>query len=131
LNLFCLLVSACVYLTLFISPLFLSPLQRLIYAGQILKDHNTLASYNIKDGHALHMVKGASPAPGASATPAAAPAPAAATAGPAGVPPLGGLGGLFGNLGNMQGQSLPDMQAQVQQLMQNPEHLQQMMNSPL
>lgn len=33
--------------------------QRLIYSGRVLKDGETLASYKIKDGHTLHLVKGA------------------------------------------------------------------------
>ncbi|VEU20955.1 DEKNAAC101866 [Brettanomyces naardenensis] len=41
--------------------------QRLIYSGKVLKDGDTIESYNIKDGHALHLVKGAAK-PGSSAT---------------------------------------------------------------
>jgi len=33
--------------------------QRLIYSGRVLKDHDTLASAKIKDGHTVHLVKGA------------------------------------------------------------------------
>jgi ubiquilin len=33
--------------------------QRLIYSGRVLKDHETLATYNIKDGHTVHLVKSA------------------------------------------------------------------------
>jgi len=33
--------------------------QRLIYSGRVLKDHDTLAAYKIKDGNTVHMVKGA------------------------------------------------------------------------
>jgi hypothetical protein len=33
--------------------------QRLIYSGRVLKDHETLASYKIKDGNTIHLVKGA------------------------------------------------------------------------
>jgi len=33
--------------------------QRLIYSGRVLKDPDTLASYKIKDGNTVHMVKGA------------------------------------------------------------------------
>jgi ubiquilin len=33
--------------------------QRLIYSGRVLKDHETLATYKIKDGHTIHLVKSA------------------------------------------------------------------------
>jgi ubiquilin len=33
--------------------------QRLIYSGRVLKDPDTLSSYKIKDGHTVHLVKGA------------------------------------------------------------------------
>lgn len=33
--------------------------QRLIYSGRVLKDPDTLASVKIKDGHTIHLVKGA------------------------------------------------------------------------
>ncbi|RMZ67470.1 deubiquitination-protection dph1 [Pyrenophora seminiperda CCB06] len=33
--------------------------QRLIYSGRVLKDPDTLASIKIKDGHTVHLVKGA------------------------------------------------------------------------
>lgn len=33
--------------------------QRLIYSGRVLKDADTLASVKIKDGHTIHLVKGA------------------------------------------------------------------------
>ncbi|KAL8809487.1 MAG: hypothetical protein Q9223_001247 [Gallowayella weberi] len=33
--------------------------QRLIYSGRVLKDADTLASYKIKDGNTVHLVKGA------------------------------------------------------------------------
>lgn len=33
--------------------------QRLIYSGRVLKDHDTLAGVKIKDGHTVHLVKGA------------------------------------------------------------------------
>jgi len=32
---------------------------RLIYSGRVLKDPDTLGSYKIKDGHTIHLVKGA------------------------------------------------------------------------
>ena len=33
--------------------------QRLIYSGRVLKDAETLTSYKIKEGHTVHLVKGA------------------------------------------------------------------------
>jgi ubiquilin len=33
--------------------------QRLIYSGRVLKDHDTVSSVKIKDGHTVHLVKGA------------------------------------------------------------------------
>jgi uncharacterized ubiquitin-like protein YukD len=33
--------------------------QRLIYSGRVLKDNDTLATYKIKDGHTIHLVKSA------------------------------------------------------------------------
>ncbi|KAL1953162.1 hypothetical protein VTO42DRAFT_3542 [Malbranchea cinnamomea] len=33
--------------------------QRLIYSGKVLKDPETLGSYNVKDGHTIHLVKSA------------------------------------------------------------------------
>lgn len=33
--------------------------QRLIYSGRVLKDQDTLSSVKIKDGHTIHLVKGA------------------------------------------------------------------------
>lgn len=33
--------------------------QRLIYSGRVLKDHDTVSGVKIKDGHTVHLVKGA------------------------------------------------------------------------
>ncbi|KAJ5623552.1 ubiquitin-like protein DskB [Penicillium lividum] len=61
--------------------------QRLIYSGRVLKDNETLATYNIKDGHTIHLVKSAasnqqrsntSAQSSSTATPAAAPSQPAA-----------------------------------------------------
>lgn len=41
--------------------------QRLIYSGRVLKDNDTIQSYNIKTGHTIHLVKSAA-ARAASAT---------------------------------------------------------------
>lgn len=43
--------------------------QRLIYSGRVLKDTDTLATYNVKDGHTVHLVKSAAPRPAPAATP--------------------------------------------------------------
>ena len=91
---------------------------RLIYAGRVLKDLQTLASYNIEDGHTVHLVQGAA-APAASVT--SPPRQAAASAG--GIAALAGQmapGGGSGAAVSMQ-----------QQMMQNPEMMREMMNSPM
>lgn len=81
--------------------------QRLIYSGRVLKDHETLATYKIKDGHTVHLVKSAasnqrqggatqstatSAATGTSAAPAAGAVPTNLAAG-TGNNPLAGLTG--------------------------------------
>src|SRR5690349_20956318 len=33
--------------------------QRLIYSGRVLRDTDTLASYNVKEGNTMHLVKSA------------------------------------------------------------------------
>ena len=48
---------------------FAADAQRLIYAGKVLKDEEVLATYKIKNGHTIHMVRSASrPAPAAAGT---------------------------------------------------------------
>lgn len=42
--------------------------QRLIYSGKVLKDEETVASYKIQNGHAVHMVKLSAPKPAAAAS---------------------------------------------------------------
>ena len=42
--------------------------QRLIYAGRVLKDSETVQSYKIGDGHTVHMVRGAATPGAASST---------------------------------------------------------------
>ncbi|KAL2363831.1 hypothetical protein RJZ56_003255 [Blastomyces dermatitidis] len=50
--------------------------QRLIYSGRVLKDGDTLATHNVKDGHAIHLVRSAAsnqrPAPPSQGASAAA-----------------------------------------------------------
>lgn len=60
--------------------------QRLIYSGRVLKDPDTLASYKIKEGNTVHLVKGAASNqrqnPASSSTSAATPGtPSAAASG--------------------------------------------------
>ena len=76
---------------------------RLIYAGQVLKDQQTLASYNIEDGRTVHLMQGAA-APAASIT---SPAQSGASA----ASPGGGLAALAGSMA-VCGFKLP--QARVQ-----------------
>ncbi|GAA5922434.1 hypothetical protein JCM1841_004908 [Sporobolomyces salmonicolor] len=45
--------------------------QRLIFSGRVLKDEDPLAKYGVKNGVAIHLVKGARPAGVSSSTPAA------------------------------------------------------------
>jgi uncharacterized ubiquitin-like protein YukD len=59
--------------------------QRLIYKGRVLKDDLTIASYDIQDGHTVHMVKGAAASAAATASSSSSGStPAAASS----VPPL-------------------------------------------
>ena len=96
--------------------------QRLIYKGRVLKDDSTLRDYDIQDGHTVHMVKGA--APSASVTP-----PPAFSAPP---PTANPLGALFGNstIGGAAGNPL-DTSRMHEQLLRNPEMMQQIMSSPM
>ncbi|KAL4932035.1 ubiquitin domain-containing protein DSK2 [Aspergillus undulatus] len=97
--------------------------QRLIYSGRVLKDNDTLATYKIKDGHTIHLVKSAASnlqqrsAPGAqsstttstpdgSATPASTGVPGVPTnfAAGTGNDLLAGLtGGRFAGFANLPG----------------------------
>ncbi|KIY02322.1 uncharacterized protein Z520_02460 [Fonsecaea multimorphosa CBS 102226] len=81
--------------------------QRLIYSGKVLKDHETLASHNVKEGNTMHLVKSAAsnqrqnPAtqssststPAAGATPQAVPGVPQNLASGTGNDPLAGLTG--------------------------------------
>ena len=90
---------------------------RLIYAGRVLKDIQTLASYNIEDGHTVHLVQGAA-APAASVT--SPPSQSASAGGIAGLAGQMAPGGGSGAAASMQ-----------QQMMQDPEMMREMMNSPM
>jgi len=99
--------------------------QRLIYSGHVLKDQQTVESYSIKDGHTVHLVRGASNNTAAQArtVPVNTTTPSPSLNSPLIPPNIGGFGG-FG-LGN---QNLQQMQ---QQLMQNPETMRELLNSPI
>lgn len=114
-----------------------SDMQRLIFRGHVLKDSQTFSDlkerHKLESGQTMHVVRAASTAQPTSATasqstssgganPAqpAAPQPQQSAAFGMG---LGGLGGMGGDIGNMA-----DMQ---RQLLQNPEQMQAMMNSPI
>ncbi|XP_078601210.1 ubiquilin-1-like isoform X2 [Branchiostoma floridae x Branchiostoma japonicum] len=132
-----------------ISQKFGQPVEQLclIFAGKILKDHETLEKIGIKDGLTVHLVirqKGpsasGSSAPAASSTPSAPAAAAAGTAPEAAPQPapaaapfgVGGMGGLSGlqNLG-MGSANFMEMQQRMQQeLLRNPDMLTQMMENP-
>lgn len=129
--------------------------QRLIYSGRVLKDPDTLSSYKIKDGHTIHLVKGAesnqrqNPANQGGATPSAAAGGAASNvptniaAGTGTHNPLAQLTGaryagfhqlpgadMFGADGGMGAPPDPD---QLLRLLENPNFAQQMneaMNNP-
>lgn len=127
--------------------------QRLIYSGRVLKDPDTLESVKIKDGHTVHLVKGAasnarqnpaSQGSGSNASGSGTPTPQVPTniAAGTGNNPLAGLTGAryagfhglpgantFGPDGGMGG---PDP-AELLRQMENPNFLQQMneaMNNP-
>jgi ubiquilin len=91
---------------------------RLIYAGRVLKDQQTLASYNIEDGHTVHLVQGAA-APAASIT-------SPAQSGSSTASPGGGLAALAGSMAGGGGSVNPQMA-----MMQDPEMMREMMNSPM
>ncbi len=86
---------------------------RLIYSGRVLKDPDTLASYGIKEGNTVHLVKSAAsnqPAAGASSSAGAGSRPTAAANVPSnlatgpGNDPLAGLtGARFAGLAQLPG----------------------------
>ncbi|KAF2853560.1 hypothetical protein T440DRAFT_390032 [Plenodomus tracheiphilus IPT5] len=128
--------------------------QRLIYSGRVLKDHDTLASVKIKDGHTVHLVKGAAsnvrqnPAnQGTATTPGAGGSPASQVptniAAGTGNNPLAGLTGAryagFHGLPGMDtfgpdgGMGPPPNPEAMLEMMENPMFLSQMteaMNNP-
>lgn len=129
--------------------------QRLIYSGRVLRDSETLASYGIKSGHTIHLVKGAAPRSSSSATssqqssttattPAATPAvPSNIAAGQGAFNPLAGLTGaryaghaqlpsasMFGPDGGMGAMPNEDQMAQMMDSPMFQEGMQQLLNNP-
>lgn len=114
----------------------------LIFSGKILKDEETLDRLDIRDGLTVHLViknnntpKQEPPSPSSTPTTTTttqsnttnAPAP---PVNPFGAPGAGGMGGMGGLQNLMQMSNNPQMLEQAQQqLMQNPELMQQLMNS--
>ena len=110
--------------------------QRLIYKGRGLKDDHTLEHYgesvvhrvyssdshptDVQDGHAIHLVKGAAAPP--------APAPSVSEERRSSSTPTGraDLSSMVNQLGG-----LGDMNRMQEQLMRNPELMQQIMSSPM
>ena len=128
--------------------------QRLIYSGKVLKDSETLASYNVKEGNTMHLVKSAASNQRQSAQSPSSTDPTSASSPPgAGVPqniaagtgnnPLAGLtgaryagftqlpsAGMFGADGGMGAPPSPD---QIIRQLQDPNFAQMMreaLNNP-
>ena len=114
----------------------------LIYAGKIMKDHETLATHKIKNGQTVHLViknpkatdpSAAAPAGSSPVSESAAGVPAAAASSGAGGLGMGAFGGLSGlsSLG-MGSSNFQELQRSMQQeMLRNPEMLQQMMDNPM
>lgn len=106
----------------------------LIFAGKILKDHETIASHNIKDGLTIHLVvRAASTTQESNAPP---PSQSSTSSNPFGLGGLGGIPGL-GSMGGLGGLGLNSSHlAEITQRMQrelfsNPEMLRQIFETPI
>ncbi|XP_065206836.1 ubiquilin-4 isoform X1 [Planococcus citri] len=108
----------------------------LIFAGKIMKDHETLKSHNVKNGLTVHLViKTSSRAtePGGPENNQTRSTPTTTTAGSTSSPfGLGAFGGLPG-LENMGlGGNFAELQQRMQQtLLSNPDALRQVMDNPI
>ncbi|MCJ1287265.1 hypothetical protein MMC26_006613 [Xylographa opegraphella] len=87
--------------------------QRLIYSGRVLKDPDTLGSYKIKEGHTIHLVKGAAsnqrqnPAnQGTSASPVPSGVPTNIAAGTGNNPLAGLTGARYAGFAQLPGQEM-------------------------
>lgn len=122
---------------------------RLIYSGRVLKNEDTLATYNVKDGNTIHMVKGAqsnarqNPQATSSSPSGATPAVPTNIAAGTGNNPLAGLTGAryagFHGLPNASmfgadgGMGAPPPTEEMLRMLDDPNFLQQMneaMNNP-
>merc|ERR1712038_947982 len=114
----------------------------LIFAGKIMKDHDTLDTHAIKDNMTVHLVikSGAAPASSNSATSNTSPSPAtgsgtasSAASSDTAQNPFSGLGGLGGmGLPGLGSANFSEMQQQMEAgLRNNPDLMRQLMDSPL
>eukprot|EP00041_Stephanoeca_diplocostata_P030207 m.906977 g.906977 ORF g.906977 m.906977 type:complete len:526 (-) comp23710_c0_seq2:1840-3417(-) len=115
--------------------------QRLIFAGRVLKDHETLQQCSYKAGSVIHLVQRLSQNNAQQEAAAAARHQSTPTANIGGGPPGGGLGAMgmppvnpfggpmAGGLGGMGGP--PNMQQMHEEMMSNPQLMQQMMENPM
>lgn len=111
---------------------------RLIYAGRILKDEETVETYKIQDGHTIHVVKtGMTQKPTAATTQnsimsSAAPVSSPVTTSPPPIPqfqsPSMVSGGVTGMMGNYGMEPSPEEIAQMEQMMRNPEAMESAIN---
>lgn len=107
----------------------------LIFSGKIMKDHDTLDTHNIKDGMTVHLViRSGSAAGGAANNQQQTPPPPRPQGNPSQTPfGLGGIGGLPGmsNIG-LGSANFMEMQQRMQEgIMNNPDFMRQIMDSPL
>jgi len=109
--------------------------QRLIYKGRVLKDDVALEFYGIQNEHTVHMVKGSGASGPNGNTTSSSPSTASSAPMPAASPSMGGGGALGDNSALNTMMNNPAMagnpQAMQQQLMQNPELMASVMNSPM
>lgn len=118
----------------------------LIFSGKILKDQDTLAHHNIKDGVTVHLVIKNNPAPATSnPAPTATTTSSSSTTNPSpsqpnpstnnnlfNLPFGGGGNNLLGNLGNFGNSNFAEIQNQMQQqMMSNPDMMRQMLDNPM